>query len=45
MTNKEKFIDEIENIVKNFEEPVPLEEILSKDAYEFFLSLKENEEE
>ena len=30
MTNKEAFISEIEKITENFEEPVPLQEILSE---------------
>ena len=45
MTNKEKFIEEIEKIVENFEEPVPLQEVLSEQAYSFFLSLKEDKSE
>ena len=42
MTNKEAFISEIEKITENFEEPVPLQEILSEQAYDFFISLKED---
>ena len=42
MTNKEAFISEIEKITENFEEPVPLKDILSEQAYDFFISLKEN---
>ena len=42
MTNKEAFILEIEKITENFEEPVPLQEILSEQAYDFFISLKES---
>lgn len=45
MTNKEKFIEEIEKIVENFEEPAPLQEVLSEQAYSFFLSLKEDKSE
>ena len=40
MTNKEKFIEEIENITKHFENPCELNEILSKEAFTFFESLK-----
>lgn len=40
MTNKEKFIEEIENITSHFEEPCDLNEILSEEAYTFFESLK-----
>ena len=42
MTNKEAFISEIEKITENFEEPVPLQDILSEQAYDFFISLKES---
>ena len=35
-------ISEIEKITENFEEPVPLQEILSEQAYDFFISLKED---
>ena len=42
MTNKEAFISEIEKITENFEEPVLLQEILSEQAYDFFISLKED---
>ena len=45
MTNKEIFIAEIEKITENFEEPIPLQEALSEQAYAFFLSLKERKEE
>ena len=38
MTNKEAFISEIEKITENFEEPIPLQEILSEQAYDFFIS-------
>lgn len=40
MTKKEKFIAEIEAITQNFEDPAPLEVVLSEDAYAFFLDLK-----
>ena len=45
MTNKEVFIAEIEKITENFEEPIPLQEALSEQAYAFFLSLKEEGKE
>ena len=44
MTSKEVFIAEIEKITENFEEPIPLQEALSEQAYAFFLSLKEGKE-
>jgi hypothetical protein len=40
MTKKEKFIAEIESITQNFEDPAPLEVVLSEDAYSYFLELK-----
>jgi hypothetical protein len=40
MLSKKKFIEEIENITKNFEEPCSLKDILSEEAYSYFESLK-----
>ena len=40
MTSREKFIEEIENITKHFENPCELKDVLSDEAFDFFESLK-----
>lgn len=41
MENKDIFISEIEAITENFEDPCPLDTVLSEKAYQFFQDLKD----